>query len=58
MPEIIDQLVDFTKCKRCEHYKLSEANDICHECLQYTTRPYTATPLNFNKKGNTKTNDK
>lgn len=48
--EIIDKIVDFTKCKECQNVDTPEGEDPCHECLNNSVLPYTTTPLNFKKK--------
>lgn len=50
MAETTDMMVDFTKCKKCQHWKDSEFIDICNECLDYPYNTDSTTPINFKKK--------
>lgn len=58
MPELTDILVNFKKCKICQHYSESEHSDICNECLDYPVNTNSETPIHFKKKESTKTNGK
>ena len=50
--EIIDKIVDFSKCEECVHYSESEDSDKCSECLENPSRDYSRTPLYFEKNEN------
>lgn len=50
MPEITDHIVDFEKCKDCQHYQEPEDADICHYCLDQPSMPNSHTPMNFKQK--------
>lgn len=47
MPEQIDKIVSFAKCKICRHYSKDESEDPCYDCLNNPALPYTRTPLHF-----------
>lgn len=57
MPEVTDMMVDFEKCKNCQHWKDPECSDICNDCLDYPYNTDSTTPIHFKSKEN-KTNDK
>jgi hypothetical protein len=53
--EIINKIVDFSKCKECIHYDDSEDSDPCDDCFNNPTQPYSHTPVHFEKDENIKT---
>lgn len=47
------KLVEFERfCEKCVYKDTEEAEDPCHECLQVGGRPFTHTPLYFEKNVN------
>lgn len=45
--EIVDKIVNFEWCTKCEHFEVKESEEPCHECLNNFTNANSRRPVNF-----------
>lgn len=45
--EIVDKIVNFEWCMKCEHFKVAESDEPCHNCLNNFTNTNSHRPVHF-----------
>lgn len=45
--EIVDKIVNFEWCTKCEHFEVAESDEPCHDCLNNFTNTNSHRPVHF-----------